>query len=490
MPQRPFSRDEPWGLPASIEELVPADHPIRFVACFVESLPPAAWAALGIKEAAPRGAPRYAPEVLLLIWLAGFVQGTRTTRKLASACQFDLTFRWLTGGQPPDHNTLWRFYAAHREAMRTLLRQSVLTAIQAGLADLAEQAVDGTKVLAQAAKERSLTVAEWQQVQERIDEALAHLESQHTGDDEPPPPNLPEELANQQALQERITAALAQVGEAEPTTRIALSDPEARMMKTRTGVRPGYNAQAVTVALDAAQAGGTGRLILATAVTAAADDHAQLAPMIAAAQLPGRPAPLTLADGGYHSGAMLAACAQAGYRVVMPEAQSAAQRGDPYHKDQFAYEPEPEVYRCPEGQPLTRRGSYQRKDGRTMTTYRAEAGVCADCVVKPACTKTKRQGRSLQIGAYEAALRAHRQWMTTDEAQQASRRRGPLIEAVFGTLKEQWGGRRFLLRGLDKVTAEWALLALGANLRTLARVWAANAAFRTALEGGKAAAAS
>jgi transposase len=101
MPQRPFSRDEPWELPASIEELVPEDHPVRFVACFVDSLPPSAWDALAIREAASRGAPRYAPEVVLLVWLAGFLQGIRTTRKLAYACRYDLTFRWLTGGRRP-----------------------------------------------------------------------------------------------------------------------------------------------------------------------------------------------------------------------------------------------------------------------------------------------------------------------------------------------------------------------------------------------------
>jgi hypothetical protein len=412
------------------------------------------------------------------------MQGIRTTRKLAYACRFDLTFRWLTGGQTPDHHTLWRFYAAHRTAMRSLLRQSVLTAIQAGLADLAEQAVDGTKVLAQAAKERSLTVAELQEADARIERVLAEVESAQHGDDEPPPPNLPRELASQQALQARIRAALAQVADADPDTPIALSDPEARLMKTRTGVRPGYNAQAVVVALDPAQAGCTGRLILATAVTDAADDHAQLAAMIAAAQLPEQPVPLTLADGGYHSGKMLATCAQAGYRVVMPEAQSATQRSRPYHKDQFAYDAAADVYRCPQGQVLTNRGSHQRNDGRRVTLYRGEPSACHSCVAGAACTTAKQWGRTLQIGEYEAALRAHRQWMATEAAQQASKRRGPLIEAVFGTLKEHLGSQRFRLRGLGKVTAEWALLALGYNLRTLARVWATNTAYRTALGGG------
>jgi hypothetical protein len=102
--------------------------------------------------------------------------------------------------------------------------------------------------------------------------------------------------------------------------------------------------------------------------------------------------PLTLADGGYHSGTMLAACAQAGYRVVLPEAQSAAQRSQPYHKAQFVHDADQDCLICPQGQGLTKRSSHQRKDGRIMTTYRAEAGVCAVCAVRSACTTNTRQG--------------------------------------------------------------------------------------------------
>lgn len=485
MPQRSFTRDQPLLLPPSVHELVPADHPIRFVAVFVEQLPDAIQTELGVSgAAAQRGAPRYAPALLLLVWLAGFMQGVRTSRKLEYACRYDLAFRWLTAGQTPDHNTLWRFYAAHRQIMRALLTQTVLTAVHAQLADLVEQAVDGTKVLANAAKERSLTPAELQQLRDRIEAAIAELESQQEGDAEPPPPSLPAELASQQALRERVRAALDQVG--ETASRGNLTDPEARMMHTRHGIRPAYNAQAVTVALNAEQAGRTGRLILATEVTTAPDDHGQLAPMIAAAQLPDQPVPLTLADGGYHSGPTLADCADAGYQVVLPESQTPAQRRNPYHKDHFVHDAEQDTYTCPAGQVLTNRGSHQRRDGREVTLYRGEPSACHRCAAGSACTTAKQWGRTVQIGAYETQLRAHRQWMESPEAQQAAKRRGPLIEAVFGTLKEEHQGRRFQLRGLTKVTAEWALLATGYNLRTLARVWAANPGFRSALGGGTA----
>ena len=72
--------------------------------------------------------------------------GVRSSRKLEAACRDQIPYLWLTGWQHPDHNTLWRFYQAHRGAMRTLMKCTVGTAVEMGLVDLAVQAVDGTKI--------------------------------------------------------------------------------------------------------------------------------------------------------------------------------------------------------------------------------------------------------------------------------------------------------------------------------------------------------
>ena len=66
------------------------------------------------------GAPSYHPRALLGIWLYGFMSGVRSSRKLEAACRDQLPYFWLTGSQRSDHNTLWRFYARHRVAMRRL----------------------------------------------------------------------------------------------------------------------------------------------------------------------------------------------------------------------------------------------------------------------------------------------------------------------------------------------------------------------------------
>jgi transposase len=463
MPQRSGERETGWQLPSSLDALIPADHAVRFVAAYLDALDHTDWSQLGISLVSKeRGASRYHPTVLLAIWLWGFMNGVRSSRKLEAACREMLSYRWLTGQQTPDHNTLWRFYGAHRAGMHALLTHSVQSAVHAGLVELALQAVDGTKIAGNAAKDRTYDAKGLDHLLERIEQAIADLEAQNATGGEDVPPRLPQELASREALLTRVQQAKAELGAA---TRINLTDHAAHLMKGRTGYVAGYNAQAMVSPLQEAVTGCSGMLITAATVSTEADDHGQLAPMLAqAAATTGAQQMTTLADGGYHSGANLVATT--GQRVVMPEANRKLLAA-PYHKDRFVYDAEQDSYTCPEGQTLTCRGTTQRG----LRVYRILGGVCRRCPAFGVCTTNQRQGRSLGIGPVDHALRTHRAWMTTTEAQDLYRRRKVLIEPVFGILKEQQGARRFLLRGLAAVQAEWALLAAAFNLRTLARLW-------------------
>ena len=109
---------------------------------------------------------------------------------------------------------------------------------------------------------------------------------------------------------------------------------------------------------------------------------------------------------------------------------------------------------------------------RKARVYRiAAASVCRDCPAFGVCTTNASDGRSVEIGIHEAALRRHRSWMATDEAQRAYRRRLALVEPLFAFLKNQLGAQRLTLRGMNNVKAEWIMLATAFNLRTLWRVW-------------------
>ena len=532
MPWREWDREQVWLMPPSLDEVLADDHPARLVAAFVDSLTAAEWAELGVDLGGQAlGAPAYHPRALLGIWLYGFMTGVRSARRLETACREQLALQWLSGYQQPDHNTLWRFYREHRHQLRGLLRHTVQIAARLGLVDWALQAVDGTKVAGSASSSRTYDAQQLERLLARTERAIADLEAQNEAGDEPAAPRLPADLAEAQRLRAEVLAARQALAASE-RRHVNLTDPDARLLRAAGGYLTGYNAQAMAVTvryeagaagpledavsegndehaaggehigdedsenrsgkgedvgnednegnedrsgdggdeLAAQEPGGTrsgGLLITAADVTQDPTDQAQLLPMIEAAEQSGGPAAgLTLADAGYFSAANLAACAARATPVAIPEARCPT--AHPFHHSRFAYDPGADCYQCPEGRLLR----FQRlKHRRRRASVRVYAAAAADCLACPAfgrCT-TSTQGRRIEVSLHADALTAHRRWMQTAQARDAFRRRKQLIEPVFGIIKEQQAGRRFLLRGLEAVRSEWTLLAVAFNLRTLAK---------------------
>lgn len=463
MPQRPFTRDQTFLLPPSLDDWVPRTHPVRFVAAWLDDLDGEDWAALGIVlTPASQGEARYAPPALLAIWVYGFMTGVRSSRALETACRDQVPFRWLSGNQTPDHNTLWRFYQCHRPQFHHLFHHSVRLAVEADLVDWAIQAVDGTKLQANAAGDRMCDAAALAVLAARVDTAIADLEAQDGGERQGPP-DLPAALGELVALQDRIRQAETRL--AEGRTKANVTDPDAHQMTAKGVNRPAYNAQAV-VAPVASTTDQGGRLIVALALRTRADDHDILSALIAqAADRTGQVATVTVADAGYYSGTDLAACAALEASVVIPEPRL-RREDDPYSPRAFIHDPGTGTLTCPEGITLTRWGTPDPgKDAR----YAAPATACRVCPAKAACCPETTRGRVI-VRAPAAAIRdAHRTWLASAEAQALGKRRKGLVEGVFGTLKTRHGARQVLLRGLANVQAEWTLLATAFNLQTLFR---------------------
>jgi transposase len=493
MPRRPFTRQQAYLLPPSLDEWLPADHPVRYVAMFVASLPPQTWQELGVDpDGDPRGAPAYDPELLLSVWLAGFMTGIRSSRGLEAACRDQISFRWLSGNQLPDHNTLWRFYAGHRAGMQALLRQTVRTAVVAGLVDLALVAVDGTVVGATARRSRTLDEDGLRGLLERVEAAIADLEARHERDEQEDPVRLPQELARAAQLRERVEQALALAQAKDGPRQVNVTDPDATLRKGRHGWQVGYMAQAASTPLvppstppeadlpdppEAAQPERPdppgGQLLVAVTVVASNDLAMHLLPLVdAAVAAVGWEPGAVLADSAFHSSAVLTDCQVRGQCVVIPESQPPTP-AQPYHKDVFRYDPVADSYTCPEGQLLTFRGAARRSDGVMVRRYRVQPCVCRACPAFGVCTRNQRHGRIVEVSEHETALGAQRVWMATEQAQALGKRRKAIVEPPFGVLKERQALRRFLLRGLPLVRAEWTMAATAYNLRVLARQWQA-----------------
>ncbi len=347
------------------------------------------------------------------VWLYGFMTGVRSCRKLEAACRDQIPYLWLTGWQQPDHNTLWRFYKGYRNAMRKLFERTARTAVTMKLVELAVQAVDGTKVGANAAKDRTLNAEELGRLLGRVEKAIADLEAQNEGGEDASAVNLPEELADKRTLREQVRHALDELGSLQDRKRINLTDKDARLMRARPSIFVlGYNAQVMVSPMETDGA-VTGMLLTAADVLDQTHDNDQLIPMMEQAEeATGMKAPMTLADAGYFAAAQLEECDRREQQVAVPEPRQQFPFGDPYHKDQFTYDEATDSYTCPQEQTLyfVQRQFIHRTWYRV---YRASPTICRSCPAFGVCTKA-RNGRNIIIGPHDTTLRRHRVWMSTD----------------------------------------------------------------------------
>lgn len=479
MPFRESHREQSFVLPPVVDQWIAPDHPARFVWSFVESLD---LPKLGIETREPiEGAPPYPPREMLACWIYGFFDGLRSTRKLERACRESLPYLWLMGLLQPDHVSLWRFYAQYRQVMRQLFRQTVTLAIEQSMVDFVVQSIDGSKVpvasndglRSQEAIDKLLA-----KVSEQI-EALEAEEERVCQDDKDEPPDqraqrhraLAKKVDQQGRLfeaQERITEQKQRKGPKPKKIVAAVTDPESRVMKTRHGWALAYNTQ---IAVD-----GKKQIIITSEVTQQNYDSDQLIPLLELQrQELGRLADTTLADNGYFS-ARNVQYANGSTDFYAPDKgnEKRVQKGGAYCNSKFIYVKEEDVFICPQGNLLRHKGATKRKNwSESGRLYRCDD--CSDCSARDQCTRGK-HGRTQLRWPEQYILEDYRAKLGTDQAVAWIKRRPQMVEPVFGIIKEQLGGRRFLMRRLEKVRQEWFLLCAAYNLRKLYQNWAAGLA--------------
>jgi transposase len=455
--------DQMHLLPPSVEDWVGPEHPARFVREFVAALDLPALGLDTLKR--DEGGVTYEPALLLSVWLYGYLRRVRSTRAVERACREEMGFVWLSGNHRPDHNALWRFWDAHREGLRALFRQSVKVAFQLDLLGLVAQALDGTKIMASCSGRGGFDQKHLEKLLAQLDTELTEREAEIARAGEAAAAaGLPAELHRTQTLRAQVRGALARVRSGEAKHAHPL-EPDAARMDCDGRNRFGYNAQAL---VDA-----KAQVIVAAELTNAPNDTAQLTPMLAHASavraaIGADAHPATLADGGYASGAQLAAAAQAGHDVLTPLPSSSKDDADPYHAAHFRHDPARQVVVCPQGRELPFHHGRERR-GHKLAVYRS-AQVCKDCPVRSLCT-TDRHGRSIDIGPGHAQIEALRARWKNPGTEEYYELRAPTVEPVFAQVKQQMGFRRWTLRGLEKARVQWAMLCTTWNLQVIYRHW-------------------
>ena len=453
------SRSQASLLPASLDDYVPPDHPVRVIDAFVDRLDLAGLGFTGTVDEV-MGRPRYRPQALLKLYIYGYLNQVRSSRKLERECQRNVEVMWLLEKLAPDFKTIADFRKDNGAALKQTCRAFVVFCNESGLLG-EEVAIDGSKFKAAASKDQALTHKQVIKRRAAVDRQIAqYLESLEKAD-----------THHERGLdRERVKAALAQLDEEkrrldrdeEAMTALGKSqhcrtEPDARLMRSgRDGMVLGYNVQSV---VDT-----THKLIVHHEVTQAAGDNGQLYPMASAAKDVLQRERLTvLADAGYSSGAHLQSCEDEAIVALVPPNRAVNNKagGKHYQKASFEYDPAADTYRCPADVVLERK-TYSSKD----QVYLYTTDACAGCRLKPNCTDGKRRWVSRHF--HEEAFTRSAARLRRDRL--AMTRRKASVEAPFGTIKRAMGDGRFLCRGLSSVGAEMALSTLVYNVRRVINV--------------------
>jgi transposase len=431
------ARGQGTMFPVTLDELIPGDHLCRVIEAFVQRVDMSVLQFVRA-EAAETGRPGYDPRDLLKLYLYGYLQQVRSSRRLEAECKRNVEVMWLLGRLQPDHKSIAEFRRLNGAAITETCAELVRFARQVGLVRGEWVAIDGSKFQA---------VSSARHVAER-EAAKRYLDRLDAADQQD------EMVIDESAVAE----ALKRLRED--------AEPEARFMRTRQGKLPAYNVQ---TAVDCEHA-----MVVAQQVTTEANDTGSLLPMAEAAQAAvGNPPVLhVVADAGYSNGKQAEACEQKGILPHVPANRGVNNQGDGtlLERSQFTYDEASDTFRCPAGETLRRQGA---QPDRHRVIYRASKKTCAACSRKPVCTQA--QQRTVYRHIYEEALQRMQQRATAE----AMRRRRCCAEHPFASLKYRiFGHPRFLLRGLKGARSELGLGVLAYNLKRMLKAMGAAAMIR------------
>jgi transposase len=452
-------REQATLFPEYLEDWICEDNPVRAIDVFVNELDLAKLGFGGV-DAEATGRPSYHPLVLLKLYIYGYLNRVQSSRRLEREAGRNVEVMWLTGRLAPDHKTIADFRRDNGPAIGKVCAQFVALCRAIGLLTTASVAIDGSKFKAVNNRDKNFTRAKMERRLAQIEESVARYLSQlDTADRQEPSEalaaktaHLKEKLAKLASEVERLKA-IEKAMLASPDQQISLTDPDSRSMATSgrgSGV-VGYNVQ---VAVDTQH-----HLIVTHEVTNSGSDRSQLANIaMQAKEVFGAEHLDAVADRGYYNSTEIKACGDAGITVTLPKPMtSGAKSQGRFGKQDFAYLPTEDVYRCPAGEKLTYRMTTE-EDGKMMRRYWTNA--CPNCPLKSKCTTGNE--RRIPRWEHEHILEAAQRRL--DENPQAMRARRETVEHPFGTLKMRMGATHFLMKRLPKVATEMALHVLAYNL--------------------------
>ena len=459
----------------ALDSMISSDNSVRVIDEFMNILNPEE---LGFKIAGKsvEGRPAYDIHSMIKLYVYGYLNSVRSSRKLARECVRNIELWWLIGELKPKHVTIANFRKENPEALKNLFKFFNTLYLKAGLFSKEVVAIDGSKFRAVNSKKNNYNAKKIQQHLEYIDkQTTEYLQALDDNDKREKKEKMTGKTVEEtlQKLKERKHKyeTLDKQLSASGQTQISTTDADARALPLHMNiVEVSYNVQAAVEE--------TNKLIVNYEVTNELDFYA-LSPMAIQAkedlQIKEDETLTVLADKGYYTGSEIKECHENGIEtIVSPKKNANEKKEERYQKRNFTYNKEEDVYICPEGNQLKTNGQWYNKNSGTgrksykVQHYKISYSKCDACPFKQECVGSllnNSHGKVIERTEYDNNLERNNEKVAANIT--LYKKRQTIVEHRFGTQKRQWGYTHTLLKGKKKVTGEFALIFLCYNLRRI-----------------------
>lgn len=451
--------------PESIDEYVSDNNSIRIIDEYIKQLD---LESLHFKRAATplMGRPPYHPKDMLKLYLYGYLNRIRSSRRLEQEAIRNLEVIWLIRKLKPDFKTIADFRKDNKKALKKVFQDFSKLCDEWELFGKELVAIDGSKFRACNSKKNNYNPKKLERhlryLDEKIEGYLKELDDHdriESPDRQPDAREITEriqQLKDRKEKYQQYQRKLKQSGENE----ISTTDPDSRLMVNNNHVEVSYNVQTT---VDAKH-----KLIADFKVTQKPNDLGQLAPMaLRARRLFGNKTFEVLADKGYYQAKDLEKCTEKGITLyVTKQTHANTTKDQAFYSDQFKYSKTKNTYLCPAGKELYYH-RIRKKDGKVIGYEYRNFDACKDCKFKARCTKAQK-GRSIFRHVKQDLL--DRIDAQTKENFKKYKLRQMIVEHPFGTIKRGWGAYFFLTKRKVSVSAEISLSFLAYNLKRVINI--------------------
>jgi len=457
-----------------LDDYIESDSICRVIAVYAGSLD---MAALGFKyaEIKDTGRPPFDPAGMLMLYLYGYLNRIRSSRRLEAETRRNVEVMWLMEKLTPDDKTICNFRKDNAAAIKNAFREFSLWCNSQDLYGRELGAVDGSKFRADSSRKnihtKKGTERKLAELEKKINEYMSELETNDEAEQNEPKISkkaVADVLKRLNEKKETLKEWLKQIEE-NGGKEISTVDPDAHLMHTNGDGRNLDACYNVQTFVDEKH-----KLIVDFDVTSCPDDKGALPEMTGRAKEIMCVSEIAVdADKGYYDGEDIEKCELNGTKCYIPKTDNYTHAPDRhYDHDNFKYDSKADCYICPEGKTIPFNRLQKRADGLADRLYQNRK-VCNDCPNKDLCTKNK-SGRIISRNTRQDVLDTVDNRMKTDEAHVTFRERKKIVEHPFGTVKAVWGYKQFLCVGIKKTTAEMSLAFLAYNFRRVYNIFKVN----------------